>query len=110
MAVPLPLKRYAACLFDDWDDVLSISASSLRPPFFGGGSCSFCLSVFKCSFQVGGVAFLTYLSWKAWLMLYIFGLSLLFFGSPPVTVTAAGTRSSNSTTSIQGLNVGTFPF
>ena len=37
---------------------------------------------------------------------YIFGLYLLFFGSPPVTVTTAGTRCSNSTTSIQGLNVG----
>ena len=74
---------------------LPVGADRIRAatPFFGGGSCSFCLSVFKCSFQVGGVTFFTYLSWKAWLMLYIFGLSLLLFGSPPVTVTTAGTRS-----------------
>ena len=84
---------------------LLVGADRIRAatPFFGGGSCSFCLSVFKCSFQVGGVTFFTYLSWKAWLMLYIFGLSLLFFGSPPVTVTTVGTRSSNSTTDGCGL-------
>ena len=54
---------------------LLVGADRIRAatPFFGGGSCSFCLSVFKCSFQVGGVTFFTYLSWKAWLMLYIFG-------------------------------------